>query len=132
VVLVDVGGSAELDTTSVSLANITLRSMLHEIQSIDCGVLFDNDGLDRLKIPLDCVTREPIPRAQEFREATDGTCVEDTDSDSDAGKKANLTQDKILSWTEADDKDIVGAMHDQRKIHPLLWLFQVPMWNGKR
>jgi len=135
-VFVDVGGSSVLDTAPVSLSNITLRWMLHEIQSIDCGVLFDNDGLDRLNIPLDCVARVPTPApTQNFREATDGRTiwVDDAGSDSDVGKKGKLAQNKIIpSWKEADAKDIHGAIYDQLQIHPWFWLLQVPMWNGKR
>ncbi|KAG8830510.1 hypothetical protein FRC18_007956 [Serendipita sp. 400] len=38
----------------------------------------------------------------------------------------------ILSWKEADEEDAVAALNDQLKIHPLLWLVQIPVWDSKR
>jgi hypothetical protein len=126
IVPIDVGGGATLDTAPVSLSNITFRWMLHEIQSVDCGVIFDNDALDRMKIPVDCVRR--VPRAsQRSRDGSDVTVVGSEDS-----SQNTTLADPILSWQEADDKDITADMHDQLKIHPWWWLCQIPIWNGTR
>jgi len=51
---VDVGGGAKLDTALVSLSNISLRWMLHEIQSID------DVGLDRLRLPASVSIASPL------------------------------------------------------------------------
>ncbi|KDQ62719.1 hypothetical protein JAAARDRAFT_171302 [Jaapia argillacea MUCL 33604] len=47
----DVGGGSVADGTPHSLADITLRWMIREIQASQCGVLFDASALKRLNIP---------------------------------------------------------------------------------
>jgi hypothetical protein len=97
-----------------SLANISFRWMLHEIQSIDnCGVIFDDDALDRMEIPIDCVPRR----------SRDG---------SDDSSQETRIADQIVSWEKMDDTDIETAMHDELKIHPWWWLLQIPTLNGGR
>lgn len=117
-----------MDTAPVSLSNITFRWMLHEIQSVDCGVIFDNDALDRMEIPIDCVRRVPMPNLRS-RDGSDERVIGSEDSSS---SQNTTLADPILSWEEADDKDITADMHDQLKIHPWLWFCQIPMWNGTR
>lgn len=92
--------------------------MLHEIQELDCGVLFDNDGLDKFKVPIDCVRRIPNP---EF-----GT------KEAQAERELMRPQVVIPSWEEADKIDITAEMYDKLKIHPILWLLQIPSWTGRR
>jgi hypothetical protein len=115
-----------LDTAPASLANIPLRWMLHEIQSVDCGVIFDNDALDRMKIPNDCVSRVPRPKLHP-RDGSDETVVGTDDS----SQRTKIT-DPILNWKEANENDITAATHDQLKIHPAFWLLQIPTLNGGR
>jgi hypothetical protein len=113
---IDVGGSAELDTEQASLANITLRWMLHEIQSIDYDVIFDNAALDRMKIPTDCVRRVPRPNMRS--------------RDDPSQETTSATQ--IMSWEQMEDIDIRAATHDELTIHPWWWLLQIPTLNERR
>jgi hypothetical protein len=63
----------------MSLANIPFRWILHEIQSVDCGIIFDNYALDRMKIPTDCVRRVPRPKLCS-RDGSDETVVDSEES----------------------------------------------------
>jgi Uncharacterized alpha/beta hydrolase domain (DUF2235) len=123
---IDVGGSAELDTAPASLANITLRWMLHEIQSVDCGIIFDNDALDKMKIPTDCVRRVPRPNLRS-RDGSDSTVIGSDDS----SQNIKLA-DPIASWEKMEDTDIMAATHDELKMHPWYWLLQIPTLDGGR
>lgn len=107
-----------MDGAPANLANITLRWMLHEIQELDSDIIFDNDGLDKLKIPTDCVRRIPNPEL--------GTARTQTTTE------PQPVQEVIPRWDEADKVDIKADIHDQLKIHPILWLLQIPSWTGKR
>jgi len=98
-----------LDTAPASLANIPFRWMLHEIYSTDCGVIFDNDALDRMKIPTDCVPRGPRPNLR----SRDGS-------------------DETMVGSEGFSQDIRANMHDELEIHPWWWLLQIPTLNGGR
>ena len=118
-VLLDIGGGNELDGAPASLANIPFRWMLHEIQELDCGVLFDNNGLDKLQIPTDCVRRVPNPKLEADEERVD------IEEQSD-------TPIVIPSWSDADKLDVTAGLHDELKIHPLYWFIQIPTWTGKR
>jgi hypothetical protein len=115
-----------LDSASASLANISLRWMLHEIQSVDCGVIFDNDALDRMKIPIDCVRRVPRPSLRS-RGGSDETVV-----GSEASSQDIKLPDPIMSWEKMDDTDITTDIHDELKIQPLYWLLQIPTLIGGR
>jgi len=46
----DVGGGSVSDCTTQSLADITLRWMVREVMMSQCGILFDNEALQRLGI----------------------------------------------------------------------------------
>jgi hypothetical protein len=47
-----VGGGIDPDTTKHSLAQITLRWMIRQICSAQCGIIFDEDALSRHDIDL--------------------------------------------------------------------------------
>lgn len=119
----DVGGGNEVDGAPMSLSNIPLRWMLHEIQELDCGVLFDNDGLDRLKIPIDCVRRIPNPELDVNQRKLAG--------DRHLAQPSDVPHN-IPTWDEADERDIKAPLHDRLKMKPLYWLLQIPSWTGKR
>jgi Uncharacterized alpha/beta hydrolase domain (DUF2235) len=126
IVSTDVGGSAEMDTAPASLSNITLRWMLCEIQSANCGIIFDNDALDRMKIPTDCVARLPRPNLRS-RDGSDDTVVGSDDSSQDT-----KLADPIMSWEKMEDADINAGIHDELHIHPWYWFLQIPTLNRKR
>ncbi|KAG8831196.1 hypothetical protein FRC17_003486 [Serendipita sp. 399] len=155
----DVGGGSDVDNAPICLANISLRWMLHEIVKADCGILFDNASLDRLGIPYECVPRilegeAPLIGADRWSGfASDGIVQEvagvvtrlangktlnSTHVATSASGKGKLTsmalggQRSILSWKDADEADAVAPIFDQLKIHPILWLFQIPSWDAKR
>ncbi|KAF9525476.1 hypothetical protein CPB83DRAFT_859308 [Crepidotus variabilis] len=48
----DVGGGAVPNDTETTLANISLRWMVHEIIASDCGIQFDQDALKRIDIDI--------------------------------------------------------------------------------
>ncbi|KIM33347.1 hypothetical protein M408DRAFT_309602 [Serendipita vermifera MAFF 305830] len=121
----DVGGGDQEDVIESSLANISFRWMLHEIQKLDCGVVFDNEGLDMLRVPTDCVHR--VSAAESLsRIHSDDTAVGEEDSD-----KNKKSRDSIPSWQEADHNDAKAIMHDQLKDNPLWYLLQSP-FKGTR
>jgi len=100
--------------------------MLHEVQELNIGILFDNDGLDRLAIPTDCVER--ISDSDHHgRSPTDITVV----SISDTPEKKKI-RDSILSWKEADHRDADIAMNLALKPWSPWWLLQFPVWNGEK
>jgi hypothetical protein len=56
----DIGGGSVPNNRSQSLANISLRWMVHEIIASGCGIQFDRDALARAKIDF-----SPIPSNEE-------------------------------------------------------------------
>ncbi|KAG5338934.1 hypothetical protein C0989_005568 [Termitomyces sp. Mn162] len=66
----DVGGGTVPDKETHSLANISLRWMVREIQQARCGIIFDEKALQRLEIPrvvfeVDSVTKVEVPTVRE-------------------------------------------------------------------
>lgn len=123
----DVGGGAMFDSDAEApcLANIALRWMLHEIVKVDCGILFDNEALDDLGIPEDCVPRVPEGSISVSRQSSDDTVIGSPETNA-------KTKLPLRNWKEADEFDAKGAIHDQLKLHPIWWLVQIPVWTGKR
>jgi hypothetical protein len=100
--------------------------MLHEMQKLDIGITFDNDALDRLRVPVDCVRR--VPRSELLiRIRSDDTAV---------GKEYSTKESKVFSalktWKQADEEDAKAGLHDELKKQPFWWLLQFPVWTGKR
>ena len=83
--------------------------MLHEIQELKIGILFDNAGLHRLSIPLDCVKR-----------------IEDPDYATE-----DMSRKPIPSWEEADHEDARVEMKLALKPWSPWWLLQFPVWTGE-
>jgi hypothetical protein len=100
--------------------------MLHEIQDLKIGILFDNKNLDLYGIPTDCVERVPGPDPQ-AKITAGGTPVkvDDTSQETDLRKT-------ILSWEEADDRDAHADRNIALKPWSFWWLFQFPVWTGKK
>lgn len=120
------GGGNVKDGQDPNLANISFRWILHEVYKADCGVLFDPEGLDALKVPFDCVPRGSS--VSRLRVSSEDTAIGEEDS----GKMKSIDKGPFLSWKEADEQDLVAPMHDQLKLQPLWWLIQVPVWTGVR
>lgn len=97
ILLVDVGGGAVDDSTTQSLANITLRWMLRQVLQSDCGIIFDNAALIRLNLPPITV---PTPNAPSPTEIPD-------------------------SQADLDEVDALQPLHDELKITPLWWLLEI-------
>jgi len=100
--------------------------MLHEMEKLDIGIVFDNDALDRLQVPNDCVRR--VPRSELLARI----CSDDTAVGEEDYTKEGKTFSMVKTWKQADDADAKAGMHDELKKQPLWWLLQVPVWNGKR
>jgi hypothetical protein len=52
IIFKDVGGGSVSDSTQFSLANISLRWMVREIVTSQCGIIFNEEALDRYGIDL--------------------------------------------------------------------------------
>lgn len=121
----DIGGGEmfDADKDKPCLSNIALRWMLHEVVEADCGILFDNENLDDLGIPDDCV-----PRVHE----DGGKLTQQSSSETMAGtKKRYDAKHRPLSWREADKIDAEARMQDPLSDNLLWWLIQIPTWDGK-
>ncbi|CAL1713203.1 unnamed protein product [Somion occarium] len=57
----DVGGGSVPDGTKYSLANITLRWMVRQVVLSQCGINFDNEALNRARIPNSVFTGVGFP-----------------------------------------------------------------------
>jgi hypothetical protein len=100
--------------------------MLHEIQELKIGILFDNKNLDVYKIPTDCVERVPGPEPQ-ARITANGA-----PNKFDDGTLKPEIRKTILSWEEADDRDAHADRNIELKPWSFWWLFQFPVWTGKK
>ena len=123
----DVGGGEVTDSTPSALANIPLRWMLHEMDALDIGIMFNNEALDRLGIPEDCVRRESGFRFTRTRVRSDETAVDPSET---THKEKSLVPPK--TWAQLDEEDAMAGLHDELQIRPLWWLLQFPEWNGMR
>ncbi|KAG6898416.1 hypothetical protein C0992_004127 [Termitomyces sp. T32_za158] len=95
----DVGGGNVPDTEARSLANISLRWMVREVQQARCGIIFDEKALSRHGIPrvvfeADSVTKVELPTVPE----------------QDAEREERL-----------DAVDALQPMYDQLKVGNKLW-----------
>ncbi|KAF9262999.1 hypothetical protein L218DRAFT_959827 [Marasmius fiardii PR-910] len=104
----DVGGGAVPNTEVHSLANITLRWMIRQVISAQCGVLFGEEALSRLPIDIPSL---PLSMPSESKE-----------SDSVQGS----IYDKDIA--ELDKQDAVMPLHDQLKFkggNILWWILEI-------
>ncbi|KIM33348.1 hypothetical protein M408DRAFT_61645 [Serendipita vermifera MAFF 305830] len=122
----DVGGGNVKDVKPEALSNISLRWMLHEMQQANCGILFDDKGLNRAGIPLDCVRRTANP-GRRARTISDDTIV-DTGYIPDEIK----TRNQIESWEELDSRDAKAEINLALKPLSFWWLVQWPVVQGKK
>lgn len=124
---IDVGGGNVADGTNPDLSNISFRWMLHQIVKSKCGILFDYDGLNILKVPHDCVPRPNIIPPMNSKSSSDVTVIGGDERSEKKGEDV-----AIPSWEEADRIDAAAEAHDALKANPLWWFLQVPSWTGKR
>jgi hypothetical protein len=128
IIILDIGGGDVVDGVPLNLSNIAFRWMLHEIVKAKCGIIFDDKGLDYLKVPYDCVPRgglSSIP--MKSSKSRDATAVGEEEPPKEKGVEGS-----IMSWKQADGLDATAALHDMLKCNPLWWFLQVPCWTGKR
>ncbi|KAG6902608.1 hypothetical protein C0995_014214 [Termitomyces sp. Mi166 len=95
----DVGGGNVPDTETHSLANISLRWMVREVQQARCGILFDEKALDR----------HGIPRV--VFEADSETKIE----------MATIPEQEAEVEDRLDAVDALQPMYDQLKVGKKLW-----------
>lgn len=102
--------------------------MLHEIVKAKCGILFDNKGLDYLKVPYDCVPRDGMSSIpMRMRVSSGATAVGEEEP-----SKGKGVERSIVPWNEADGLDAAANLHNLLKSNPLWWFLQVPCWTSKR
>jgi hypothetical protein len=128
IMILDIGGGDVVNDAPRNLSNIPFRWMLHEIVKAKCGILFDDKGLDYLKVPYDCVPRGGISSlAMRLRISSEATAIGDGEP-----SKGKGVDDTILTWKEADRLDAAAESHDMLKREPIWWLLQFPGWTGRR
>lgn len=101
------GGGADPDGTQYSLSDITLRWMVREICTAQCGIRFDSAALQRLAIPADA-----FPSL--FSTPSSPSSPAGADTGKDAGEEARL-----------DNVDSAQPVHDELKMMPLWWLLEI-------
>ncbi|KAF8587599.1 hypothetical protein K439DRAFT_1385725 [Ramaria rubella] len=145
----DVGGGSVPSATPQALSDITLRWMLREIVSAQCGIQFDSAALARAGIPLTMLSlpgcfASPSPstsapaspispvKAQDAKTATMTTAtaaaatVEVTPVVSAA---AGLEAGYGGAAAQADAADAVQPLHDELVLTPIWWVLEViPFW----
>jgi hypothetical protein len=122
IIILDIGGGCEVNDAPRDLSNVPFRWMLHEIVKAKCGILFDDKGLDYLKVPSDCVPRGGMSSIPiRLRVSSDATAIGDEEPSKG-----------IMSWKEADRLDAAAESHDMLKLLPLWWFLQFPSWTGHR
>ncbi|KAG6830582.1 hypothetical protein H0H92_016033 [Tricholoma furcatifolium] len=98
----DVGGGCVADTEPRSLANISLRWMVRQVQQSNCGIQFDDKALERAGISPFEFTDEEM-KDPDFNVA-DATREAEADNDVD---------------------DAVDSLHDQLIAQPLWWILEL-------
>lgn len=103
--------------------------MLHEVVKAKCGILFDDEGLDDLMIPIDCVprTNPPDPEGGHRSEGSD-----DSQDTLTGENQANIKVEEYLTTKTADRVDSNARVYDRMKSNPFWWLVQLPVWNGSK
>ncbi|PFH49951.1 hypothetical protein AMATHDRAFT_146421 [Amanita thiersii Skay4041] len=91
----DVGGGAVLDTDLHSLGNISLRWMVREVMKSQCGILFEQQALSRLNMPLSALPDHLLDR------------------------KRSVDKKSI------NDGDALQPIHDELKRNVLWWLLEI-------
>ncbi|KAG6919254.1 hypothetical protein DXG01_008050 [Tephrocybe rancida] len=100
----DVGGGSVADKEPHSLANISLRWMVRQVQQARCGIIFDEQALERAGIPV-----------MVFPEAGD-----------DVKRPESLIASPITEVElEEDAEDALQPIHDELKANPLWWLLEI-------
>ncbi|KAG6835925.1 hypothetical protein H0H93_013260, partial [Arthromyces matolae] len=100
----DVGGGTVPDSEMRSLANVSLRWMVREVQLAICGILFDDRALDRVGIPrmvseTDSITKLEVMAVPEREAEIEG---------------------------ELDNKDAIQPLYDQLVVgNKLWWLLEI-------
>jgi hypothetical protein len=120
IIVSDVGGGYVRDgTTPRDLSNIAFRWMLSEVNQIGC-IHWDDNGLDYLKVPYDCIPRgEDHPKPTNTEAASKVASEATTDGESEG----------ILPWKEADRLDALASHHDMLHLNRWWYLFQLPTWT---
>jgi hypothetical protein len=127
IILSDVGGGyIRDDTTPRDLSNVAFRWMINEINQVGC-IHWDDNGLDYLKVPYDC-----IPRGKDHPKPTNAEAVLKKPSEASTVSEEGLSKvedEGILPWKEADRLDALAKRHDMLKINRLWYFFQLPTWT---
>ncbi|KAG1906398.1 uncharacterized protein F5891DRAFT_1002156 [Suillus fuscotomentosus] len=61
----DIGGGSVENSVKVSLGQITLRWMVEQVILSNCGIVFDEEALERVSMPLSSFPTSPTPPATE-------------------------------------------------------------------
>lgn len=99
--------------------------MLNEINQVGC-IHWDDNGLDYLKVPYDC-----IPRGKDHLKPTNTEAVSKKPSDVTIVKEglSKIEDEGILPWKEADRLDALARRHDMLKVNRWWYFLQFPTWT---
>ncbi|KAI6030583.1 hypothetical protein F5J12DRAFT_903043 [Pisolithus orientalis] len=118
----DIGGGNVEDDVKVSLAQITLRWMVEQVIASDCGVLFEDEGLQELGIPP-----RPMPGkagkngAEPIASAVKQSDVKDVTSSSDS----LVGPSPSTSVADPEFKDAIAPLFDELQITKAWWLLEI-------
>ncbi|EIM85764.1 uncharacterized protein STEHIDRAFT_121799 [Stereum hirsutum FP-91666 SS1] len=149
----DVGGGAVPDGTKYSLADITLRWMVREIMLSQCGIIFEDDALERLNIPLTVMHSMgstgggpqipdagilPAPVPQEISEPYVVAGASDAESQSRQPLQTSRSGRDLFvpgsgpsrspspnPWKAREITDMKQPLHDEMKRNILWWLLEI-------
>ncbi|KAG6816825.1 hypothetical protein H0H87_002668 [Tephrocybe sp. NHM501043] len=102
----DVGGGSVQDSEPHSLANISLRWMVRQVQKAHCGIMFDAQAMERAGIPL-----------MVFADI-DTLVVKSPDVELPPTSPINEIEE------EEDAQDALEPINDQLKANPMWWVLE--------
>ncbi|KIO06148.1 hypothetical protein M404DRAFT_495980 [Pisolithus tinctorius Marx 270] len=118
----DIGGGNVEDDVKVSLAQITLRWMVEQVIASDCGVLFEDEGLQELGIPS-CPMPGKVGKngAEPVASAVKQGDVKDVTSSSDS----LLGPSPSTGVADAEFKDAIAPLFDELQNTKAWWLLEI-------
>lgn len=137
--LSDIGGGNVGNSVNVSLAQITLRWMLEQVILSQCGIIFDEEALERVGMPLSSFPTPQAPSA-----AKDPSCESHLISDK-AGPSAapedvvslpveeldapsplpSTDPPTIPSQPNPDTCDALSPLFDELQLQKSWWLLEI-------
>ncbi|KAI6147469.1 hypothetical protein BKA82DRAFT_495980 [Pisolithus tinctorius] len=118
----DIGGGNVEDDVKVSLAQITLRWMVEQVIASECGVLFEEEGLQELGIPS-CPMPGKVGKngAEPVASAVKQGDVKDVTSSSDS----LVGPSPSTGVADPELKDAIAPLFDELQITKAWWLLEI-------